>query len=184
MSTTNLSQLKQALAIAERIHALEGELASVLGGGSTVASVIGSASTSLAKVGKRTMSAATKAKMRASHQARWAMKRGESVVNSVVKTEKKLVATVKRKMSPEGRARIVAALKARWAAKKKGAPVKPAAASKAKTKKASAQLTLKPERRWPLPRRSVGRQSKQGRRQIRLLPRARRRPRNKIKETF
>ena len=115
----NLAQLKHALAISEKIEALQAELASVVGGGSTISSIIASVSSPVVKLGKRTMSAATKAKMRASHQARWAMKRGESVVNSVVKTEKKLVKKAKGTMSAEGRARIVAAQKARWAAKKK-----------------------------------------------------------------
>ena len=149
MSTPRLAQLKQALAISEKIEALQAELASVLGGGSTIASIIESVSTPVVKLGKRTMSAATKAKMRAAQQARWAMKKGKAVVNSVVKTEKKLVKKAKGTMSAEGRARIVAAQKARWA-KVKGAVVDTAEAAVAlvtpKAKK-KAKRTISPEAR-------------------------------------
>ena len=149
MSTPNLAQLKQALAISEKIEALQAELASVVGGGSTVASIVEAVSTSVAKAGKRTMSAATKAKMRAAQQARWAVKRGESVVASVVTTEKKLVKKAKGTMSADGRARIVAAQKARWA-KIKGAVMDTAEAAVAlvtpKAKK-KAKRTISPEAR-------------------------------------
>lgn len=151
MSTPNLARLKQALTIAEKIEALQAELASVVGGGSSIASIIESVSTPVVKLGKRTMSAATKAKMRAAQQARWAMKRGESAVNSVVKTEKKLVKKAKGTMSAEGRARIVAAQKARWA-KIKGVVVDTAEAAvalvtpKAK-KKAKKRRTISSEAR-------------------------------------
>ena len=149
MSTPNLSHLKQALTIAEKIESLNAELASIVGGGSTIASIIEAASTPVVKLGRRTMSAATKAKMRAAQQARWATKRGESVVNSVVKTEKRLVKKVKGTMSAEGRARIVAAQKARWA-KIRGVVVDTAEAAVAlvtPTGKKKAKRTISPEAR-------------------------------------
>ena len=65
------------------------------------------ASTAAATPGKRIVSAATKAKMRAAQQARWA---------KMAKPAAKTVAPRKKvKFSPEGLARIKAAQKARWA---------------------------------------------------------------------
>ena len=143
MPTTNLAQLKQALAIAEQIYSLEGELASVLGGGSPVSSTIGAAATPVVKLGKRTMSAATKAKMRASQQARWAKKiNAVSPLDALNVPAEKPVKTGKRTMSLSARARIAAAQKARWAAKKgaaalnspvKSPSAKPATRAKAKS---------------------------------------------------
>ena len=63
--------------------------------------------------GKRTLSEATKAKMRAAHQARWAKVRAKSgLVPPPVAAP---AGTKKRKMSAQGRANIIAATKARWA---------------------------------------------------------------------
>ena len=149
MSTPKLAQLHQALSIAEKIESLNSELASLVGGGSTIASLIEAASTPVVKLGKRTMSAATKAKMRAAQQARWVMKRSGSLVNSVVNTEKRLVKKVKGTMSAAGRARIVAAQKARWA-KIKGAVVDTAEAAVAlvtPTGKKKAKRRISPETR-------------------------------------
>ena len=75
--------------------------------------------------GKRTMSEATKAKMRAAHQARWAKIKGKSA-GSTTATASAPAAKKKRKMSAEGKAKIRAAVKARWAK---------VAAAKAKTGK-------------------------------------------------
>jgi hypothetical protein len=58
--------------------------------------------------GRRQFSEATKAKMRAAQQARWAKSKGST--NPAPAAPKK-----KRKMSAAGRAAIVAAAKARWA---------------------------------------------------------------------
>ncbi len=62
-----------------------------------------------APTGKRTFSAATKAKMRAAQQARWAKIKGAAPAPAA--TAKK----ARRKLSAAGRAAIVAAAKARWA---------------------------------------------------------------------
>lgn len=127
MSTPSIAELKQAVTIAEQIEKLQAELASIVGGSSSVASAPKAASVSpTGKKGKRTLSPATIAKMKAAQQARWAKKKGAAVVSAVetavegaVKSTTKLAKKTKGKLSPEGRARIVAALKARWAAKKK-----------------------------------------------------------------
>lgn len=58
--------------------------------------------------GRRQFSEATKAKMRAAQQARWAKLKGNT-------TPAPAAPKKKRKMSAEGRAAIVAAAKARWA---------------------------------------------------------------------
>ena len=58
------------------------------------------------------MSKATKAKMRAAHQARWAKIRGKSGSAAAPAAP---VAKKKRKMSAAGKATIIAAVNARWA---------------------------------------------------------------------
>ena len=68
--------------------------------------------TPAATTGKRVISAATKAKMRASQQARWANKRKPSAMTAV----KPAAAPKKKgKLSAQGLANIKAAQKARWA---------------------------------------------------------------------
>ncbi len=59
--------------------------------------------------GKRKFSEATKAKMRAAQQARWAKIKGKGEKPATTAPKKK------RKMSAAGRAAIAAAAKARWA---------------------------------------------------------------------
>lgn len=74
------------------------------------------ASTPAATGGRRKFSEATKAKMRAAQQARWAKvkrKAGKAAASAPKK---------KRKMSAAGRAAIVAAAKARWAKEKAAKP--------------------------------------------------------------
>jgi hypothetical protein len=117
-----LAQLKQAVAIAEQIEKLQGELASIVGGSVFAVVAANVMAASAVKTGKRTMSPETIAKMRAAQQARWSKVNGPSagpataiaLPSSVPETTKG-----KRVLSPEGRARIVAALKARHAAAKK-----------------------------------------------------------------
>lgn len=69
--------------------------------------------------GKRTMSEATKAKMRASQQARWAKKKGTAEATKPSTTATAIPSAPapkkKRKMSAAGKANIRAAVKARWA---------------------------------------------------------------------
>jgi hypothetical protein len=121
-----VAQLKQAVAIAEKIEKLQAELASLVGGSSSVASAPAASISPIKSRGRRKMSAATIAKMKAAQQARWAKKKGAAVVSAVetavedaVKSTGKIAKKAKRKLSPEGRAKIVAALKTRWASKKK-----------------------------------------------------------------
>lgn len=120
MSTPTIAQLQRAITIAEQIEKLQTELASLVGGSSSMVSASKSETVSLTtKAGGRTMSPATIAKMRASQQARRAKaKEGDA---PVAKTPSAAAKKTKRKLSPEGRARIVAAQKARHAAAKKAA---------------------------------------------------------------
>jgi len=107
-----LEQLKRAIQIEEQIEALQAERAAIFGGASVSKSVVKKNGRS----GKR--SAATRAKMRAAQQARWAKKNGTtSLAEAVAKPTK---AKKKRTLSPESRARIAEAQKKRWAAAKAG----------------------------------------------------------------
>ena len=96
-----------------RIEARLSEISKVLG-----QSASSESSTPVPTGGKRKFSEATKAKMRASQQARWAKIKGRAAKPASAAPKKK------RKLSAEGRAAIVAASKARWAkvnaAKKNG----------------------------------------------------------------
>lgn|SRR6266853_422211 len=124
-TTPNLTQLKQAIALAERIESLQAELASLFGGGSSAAPAAPPASFAVAKPGRRrvrrTMSPEARAKIAAAQRARWAKTKGVAAAPAAPAAAAKPVPGKKRGLSPEGRARIVAALKARWAAKKKAA---------------------------------------------------------------
>ena len=106
LSILSLDQLKRAVALKEQIAALESELAGVLSAPKPVA-------VAAPAPGKRSLSEATKAKMRAAHQARWAKIRAAKGGPKTAPTA--LKAPAKRKMSAAGRARLVAAVKARWA---------------------------------------------------------------------
>src|SRR5690349_16271099 len=77
-----------------KLEARLAEISRVLGGSVSVA-----ASTPATRGGKRTFSAATKAKMRASQQARWAKIKGKSVSAAAPAVP---VAKKKRKMSAAG----------------------------------------------------------------------------------
>jgi len=126
-----LTQLKEAVTVAEQIEKLQAALASLIGGSSSVASVPKSAPTPAAKPGKRTMSPEARARIAAAQRARWAKSKGTST--PVVKTGK-------RTMSPEARARIAAAQRARWA-KSKGASTEIAKAPAAKPVKKKGGLS-------------------------------------------
>ena len=86
----SVEQLKHAITIREKIEALQGELAAIMGG-----------EIPIPKPGKRKMSASARAKIGAAQKARWAKVKGTS-------------AKPKRTMSAAGRAAISAAAKARW----------------------------------------------------------------------
>lgn len=105
-----------------RIEARLAEIAQVLGQDVSVpAASTASATPTTTTKGRRKFSEATKAKMRASQQARWAKKRGNVAVKADVDAAtapaaKPAKKRKKTKMSAAGRAAIVAAQKARWAA--------------------------------------------------------------------
>ena len=67
------------------------------------------------KVGRK-LSEATKAKMRAAHQARWAKKKGKTGSSTAPAPATAPVAKkAKRAISPEAKARMIAGAKKRWA---------------------------------------------------------------------
>ena len=101
------AQLKQAVQIREQIESLQEKLDALLGGTSPKTS-------SAPTKGKRTVSAATKKKMAAAQQARYAKLKGSSA-----KAPVQMVARKKGGITAAGRAKLAAAMKARWAAKKK-----------------------------------------------------------------
>ena len=102
MSIANLSvaQLQRAVALKQRIDALNRELNSLLGTPTQAAPTKG---------GRGKISAAGRARIAAAARARWARIKG--AVQSLASPFK----PAKRRMSAAGRARIVAAAKARWA---------------------------------------------------------------------
>lgn len=109
------AQLKQAVQIREQIESLQEKLYALLGG-----------SSSTPTKGKRVVSAATKRKMAAAQQARYAkLKSPEAPAKAPVQT----VAKKKGGITAAGRAKLAAAMKARWAARKKGDPALNAAKS-------------------------------------------------------
>lgn len=104
------TQLKQAVQIREQIDSLQAKLDAVLGGSSPTPTKA-----------KRTMSAATKKKMAAAQQARYAKLKEAPSKTVSKKTAPTKSAPKKREFSPETKAKLAAAMKARWAAKKKDA---------------------------------------------------------------
>jgi hypothetical protein len=124
MNIPTASQLKQGLEIAEKIAALEAEMAALFGG-QPVASPAATipVAPAPAKTGKRSLSPQALANIRAAQKKRWAKvetaKGGAkpAAASPAAKPEKKGAIT------PAGRARLAAAMKARWAAaKKRGGP--------------------------------------------------------------
>lgn len=97
-----------------KLEARLGEVCKALGQDVSVpaASTAAPASATTTTRGKRTLSEATKAKMRAAHQARWAKLKGGTRAAAVVPAT---ASRKKRKMSAAGRANIIAANKVRWA---------------------------------------------------------------------
>jgi hypothetical protein len=119
------SQLRQALDLSEQIDSLQEKLKSLLGGAMPAAKA--TATPAAETRTRKGMSPATRAKMRAAQQARWAKIKGpaEEGAKPVIAAPAK---KAKRGLTPEGRAKLAAAMKARWAARKKGAPAPNAAA--------------------------------------------------------
>lgn len=118
-----LTQLKAAVAIAEQIEKLQGELAGLLGGSAAVSTILKAVSTPVVKTGKRSMSPEARERIAAAQRARWAKSKGSST--PVAKPAAK-AASGKRFVSAESRAKMAAAQKARWA-KKNGSSTAPVA---------------------------------------------------------
>jgi hypothetical protein len=119
-----LSQLKEAVAIAEQIEKLQSELAGIIGGNDGFSGAPApTVTTPVVKTGKRIFSAESRAKMAAAQAARWAKVKGPSAGAATAVALESSVASKakkgKRVMSAEGRARIAAAQRARHAAKRK-----------------------------------------------------------------
>ena len=111
MDVINLSpaQLRKAAELKERIDSLTSELASILGGASSL-----NPQPLPPKSGRRQMSAAGRARIAAAARARWAKVRG-SAANSDKRNQAATDSKPRRRMSAAARARIAAAAKARWA---------------------------------------------------------------------
>jgi hypothetical protein len=106
MDVTNLSpaQLRKAADLKERIDSLTSELASILGGASSL-----NPQPLPPKSGRPQMSAAGPARIAAAARARWAKIRAAKDGTTAPKT------AGRRKMSAAARAKIAAAAKTRWA---------------------------------------------------------------------
>jgi hypothetical protein len=106
MEISNLSpaQLRKAADLKERIDSLASELASILGGASSL-----NRQPLPPKTGRRQMSAAGRARTAAAARARWAKVRASKGVSAGSKP------AGRRTMSAAARAKIAAAAKRRWA---------------------------------------------------------------------
>ena len=102
----SLEQLKQAIAVKEKIAVLESELAALLGGGSAAPTP-----TPVRRRKKHILSPAARKAISAAQKARWAKQRG-----AVAPAPAAVPAKPKRKMSPAGRARLATLARARWKA--------------------------------------------------------------------
>jgi hypothetical protein len=116
-SLLNLSpaQLRRAAEIKERIDSLTSELASMLGGNSSL-----NPQPLPPKSGHRKMSAAGRARIAAAARARWAKIRAAKGQSTAPAPSSNGIAAKKRTMSPAARAKIAAAQRARWAKAKAG----------------------------------------------------------------
>lgn len=121
LSSLSVAQLRRAIAIREKIEALEKELASIQG-----LSPVPVAAAPKKTAKKRTMSPEARAKIAASQKAVWAKRKGKKTTsaNPAPKAAAKVTPKVaakpasqpKRQFSPAGRKRLSALAKARWAA--------------------------------------------------------------------
>jgi len=131
-SNLSLDQLKRAVILKEQIVALGNELAVILG-----------TSNPALVSGKRFLSEATKARMRAAHQARWAKLKGVKApaTPEVVKRGPGRPKGTKNKVNPEGRANLIAAQKAT------GAKIKTEKAAPNIAAQLISKLAVKPKRK-------------------------------------
>jgi len=111
-----IETIEKALHIRKQIEALQESLRELYGDGRQPLSVEKSTPSKDARMGKR--SAATRAKMKAAQQARWAKKKPTPVAVNTVKGPKS-----KRVVSATSRKKMAAAAKVRWAKKKMDASV-------------------------------------------------------------
>ncbi|MEO6739891.1 MAG: histone [Chthoniobacteraceae bacterium] len=131
-NTPTLSQLQRGLQLAEKIAALEAEMAAIFGGAPSPKA----ASTKVPEVKKKGgMSPAGRERIAAAQRARWAkIKKGKAPAVKAVAPASKAAAPKaakkKRTMSPAVRAKLAAAMKARWAAAKAGKGPAPTAGKK------------------------------------------------------
>lgn len=114
LGSLTIKQLKQAIAIKEKIESLERQLASAIGGSP--------APVALRKM-RRKISATGRANIAAAQRARRARQKGNKSVAGAAKG--------KRRLSAEGRQHIIEATKARWAAYREAKAAKAAKAPKA-----------------------------------------------------
>ena len=132
-----------------KLEARLGQISKVLGADVAVAAAPSPATTTTP--GKRTHSEATKAKMRAAHQARWAAKKGTAAVKAAVAAAPQAEPQKQtRKISPEAKARMIAGAKKRWANSKSGAAPAPAPAPKKRKLSAEgrANIVAATKARW------------------------------------
>ena len=115
-----------------KIEARLNDINRVLGGDVVVAAPSPAAPATTTTKGKRTFSAATRAKMKASQQARWAKKKG-TVVSVPATASATTPKKAKRTMSEATKAKMRAAHQARWAKKKGTAVITKAVAVPAST---------------------------------------------------
>jgi hypothetical protein len=112
LTTLTVAQLKEAIAIKEKIEALDQELASILGTAAETAMPVLEMPVATPKRKKRKMSAATKAKMAAAQKQRWAKTKGKQkpeVKPAIVATFAEAAEAVKasaKKMKPSEPAKM------------------------------------------------------------------------------
>ena len=117
----SITQLREAITIAEKIQSLEAELSIIIIGGSPVHSTPAPSLSVLSKRrGKRIMSPEGKARIAAAQRARWANRKGTSTPAA----SKPSKTPGKRIVSAESRAKMTAAQHARWARNNPSAPAK------------------------------------------------------------
>jgi len=111
-----IETIEKALHIRKQIEALNASLNELYGDGTQPLVIETPIRANDKRKGKR--SAATRARMKAAQQARWAKKKGVSTPAPVAKTAKK-----KRVVSKASRAKMAAAQRARWSKKRIDAAV-------------------------------------------------------------
>ena len=107
LQNLTVAQLREVVAIKEKIEQLQSELDSIIGGESAPVGIRAAKGAGRRK--KRRMSRAARAAISAAQKARWAKVRGKVSAGADAPVKKK------RKVSKAARAKLAAAAKARWA---------------------------------------------------------------------